>query len=334
MQTITNTTGIPLPLAVWLLHDEYDYVDLPGYISVTSLMKPLRHIILPKRVPIDKRRTKDVSDFVSRRMGTALHTAVEQAWLVGKERALKLLGYPQEIIDRVLVNPTDEEVDATPGAIPVYLEQRVVRPFMGRSIGGKYDMVTEGIVNDTKSTTVYSWLLGDNDVDYQLQGSLYRWLDAYRVSQGAKPRITADYIRINFIFTDWQKREALANPAYPQSRTQSKDIRLLSLQETENWVKNKLLLVEKFDAQPEPNIPECTDKELWRTDPVYKYFSDPLKAKDPTARSSKNFNDLAEAHAHQIEKGKGVVITVPGDVKRCDYCPAFDACTQKLRYMK
>ena len=32
-------------------------------------------------------------------------------------------------------------------------------------------------------------------------------------------------------------------------------------------------------------------------------------------------------------QGKGVVITKPGEVKRCGYCPGFEACTQKDAYL-
>ncbi len=65
---ITNRGDIPLGLAVWLLHDEYDYINEPNYISVTSLMKPIRHIILPPRVPKEMQES-DVEAFTSRALG-------------------------------------------------------------------------------------------------------------------------------------------------------------------------------------------------------------------------------------------------------------------------
>ena len=36
----TNDHNIPLAMAVWLMHDDYDYIHDPKYISVTTLMKP------------------------------------------------------------------------------------------------------------------------------------------------------------------------------------------------------------------------------------------------------------------------------------------------------
>ena len=73
MKTITNHEGIPLALAVWLVHDEYDYLNHPAYISATGLMKPLRHIILPQRQNPELRKAEDVADFVSRALGHAIH---------------------------------------------------------------------------------------------------------------------------------------------------------------------------------------------------------------------------------------------------------------------
>jgi hypothetical protein len=327
---VTNLTGISLPLAVWLLHDEYDFVTgVDNYISVTTLMKPLRQIVLPHRIPMDE-RSADVEEFIARRLGHAIHDSIEHSWRVGHERAMKLLGYPQHLIDRVKINPTDDEVRSSNEIIPVYLEQRGLRDIAGFTIGGKFDMVADGRVEDFKSTSAWGWAKGTKDDDHRLQMSLYRWIDAGREVR----RITENVGRINFIFTDWQKNLARSNANYPQKRVESKDIPLLSLEETERWARNKLALVREHWNTPEDQLPECTDEELWRGDPVYKYFSDPAKASVPGARSTRNFSDLAQARQFQAEKGgRGIIITQLGEPKACGYCPAFDACTQKDRYL-
>lgn len=323
---ITNKGDIPLALAVWLLHDEYDYIDEPNYISVTGLMKPIRHIVLPSRVPPEKRES-DVEDYISRALGHSLHDSIEKAWTKGAARSLRLLGHPKSVIERVLVNPTPEQLAGTKNPIPVYLEQRSFRKItvggITYTIGGKFDMVAEGIVHDNKSTTAYTWLYGGKDDDYKLQGSLYRWLNP--------DKITEDFIRINFIFTDWQKAQAKQNPNYPQKRLEYKDIPLMTLEETERWIRKKLEQVAQYKDTPEADIPECTDEELWRSSPQYKYYADPLKT---TGRSTKNFDNPLDAKKFMmVEKaGKGVIITIPGEVKRCTYCEAFPICSQKEKY--
>ena len=324
---ITNDYNIPLALAVWLLHDDYDYIDDPDYISVTRLMRPIRHIILPPRIPPNT-RTVDLSEFIARVSGNSFHDSIEKAWLNNPQAKLRSLGYPKEIIDRIRVNPSDAEVINDPEIIPVYLEQRAIREFQGVRIGGKFDMVTEGIVNDTKSTSAWGWVFGTRDDEHALQGSLYRWIDAGQ----PHPRITEDYMRVNYIFTDWQKSQARQNPKYPQKRLEQKIIKLLPIKETEEFILHKLAEIEKYRDTPEKQLPRCTDEELWRSEPKYKYFSDPEKAKDPAARSTKNFDTIMEANAHRANQGKGVVITIPGEVKRCGYCDAFDGCTQKDEY--
>ena len=324
---ITNNYNISLSLAVWLLHDEYDYVNEPNYISVTTLMKPLRHIILPRRIPRELVET-DVSDFIARALGHSLHDSIEKSWVKGYKRSLALLGYPEKVIERVLINPTPEELASTPNAIPIYLEQRAKKTVEvnGKTwtVGGKFDMVAEGIVHDNKSTSAYTWVYGGRDEEHQQQGSLYRWLNP--------DKITEDFIRINYIFTDWQKAQAKQNPNYPQKRVESKDIMLLSEAEIQRWVEWKLQLVMKYWDAPERDIPNCTDEELWMSDPKFKYYADPAKT---SGRSTKNFDSLLEANAFKAEKGnKGIIITVPGEPKRCDYCDAFPLCTQKDKYQK
>lgn len=321
---ITNQSDVSLALAVWLLHDEYDYQSMKNYISATSMLKPIRQVILPSRVNSQDRQI-DVTDFIARSLGHSIHDSIERAWVKGYERSLKLLGYPDNIIKRVKVNPTDEERKIDPNIIPVFLEQRAFREFMGYTIGGKFDLVTEGIVQDAKSTSAFTWVYEGKDDDYRLQMSLYRWIDAAQ----PMPKITEDFGRVNFIFTDWQKSSARTNPKYPQQRVAHKDILLMTLKETETWVRNKLSLFETYKHSPESEIPECTDAELWRSNPAYKYYADSTKT---SGRSTKNFEHMPDAITFQSEKGgKGVIITVPGEAKRCGYCDAAPVCSQFRR---
>lgn len=326
---ITNQSQISLPLAVWLLDDNYDYINEENYVSVTTLMRPIRQIILPPRIPPEK-RTLDVGDFIATSLGSAIHDAIEGAWLKpdAYQRALKLLGIPEHIIDRIKINPTPEQVRDSNEIIPIYLEQRGFREIDGYNVGGKFDIVADGIVQDNKSTSVWNWIKGTRDEENVLQMSLYRWIDAARPVR----RITEDYCIVNYIFTDWAKGTAKRDPSYPQSRVCSKQLPLLSLSETEQWVRNKLALIKKYQNVAEEHIPECTDEELWRSDPQFKYYSDPIKA-STGGRATRNFATLAEANAFKAEKGKGVVISKPGEVKRCGYCPAFEGCSQKDKYL-
>jgi hypothetical protein len=324
---INNARRISVPIAVWLVSDDYDYINEPNYISATTLLKPLKQIILGNRFKVLGREMEaDVEDFISSRMGTAIHDAIEKAWTINKDKALARLGYPEKIRERVVVNPTDEYLKANPNAVPVYLEQRFFKELAGWKIGGKIDIILEGAYHDTKSTSVYSLILGSKDDYYIGQGSIYRWL--------APEKITEDRIHVEFIFTDWSRAEARRKPDYPQSRYHQYTLPLMSYEDTEKWLTGKLNNLRRLWNADEAQIPPCTDEELWRGKTVWKYYSDAAKANDPGARSSKNFDDAVKANIywHQEKGGKGTVKTVPGEVKACGYCSAYDICKQRLAY--
>lgn len=321
---ITNEHDISLPLAVWLMHDEYDYVNEEKYLSATTLLKPLKHIVMGHRV--DKTKlTMDIMDLVATSMGSGLHGSIEKAWHEGHKIALKKLGYPQRVVDAVTINPTEEDFKNNPDTIPVYIEQRAIKQIGGWKIGGKFDIVTEGLLQDFKSTSTYSWTSGSRNDEHKMQGSIYKWLH--------DDKITEDFIRINYIFTDWTKALVKPGSNYPIHRVMHKDIPIMSVKATEEWVLHKLKQIDKYWNAPESEIPECTDEELWKSDPVYKYFSDVEKSKEPGARSTKNFTDLADARKFMAEKGKGTINIVPGEAKRCKYCPVASICKQRERYI-
>lgn len=333
---ITNKTGISLAMAVWAVNDDYDYQKQENYISATGLMKPLRQIVLPRRIPADERQVPDVADMLSRAMGHSIHDSVEKAWVVNYKKNLHKLGTPEHVVNRVMVNPTDEQVAnfraKAKGVEPilVYVEQRAMKTVKTTRrewvVGGKFDMVTDGIVQDTKTTTAYTWLFGGRDDEHKLQGSLYRWLNP--------EKITEDFIRINYLFTDWQKFQAKANPKYPQQRLEHKDIPLLDITDTEQWVINKLEQIERYMSVPEDQIPHCSDEELWMSDPVFKFYAKPETAM-AGGRATKNCDTMQEAREYMASKGgKGTIITVKGEPKRCDFCDAFDACRQKDAFEK
>lgn len=321
---ITNEHDVSLALAVWLLYDEYDYVDNPKYLSATTLLKPLKQIVMKHRVDFSN-ESIDVMDFAQASMGTGLHDSIEKAWKLGHKSALKKLGYPDRVVNAVVINPTKEDFDKNPDLIPVYIERRGTKNLRGWLIGGKFDIVTEGLLQDFKSTSTYSWVAGSRDDEHKMQGSIYRWIH--------DDVITEDVIRINYIFTDFVKYMAANNPKYPAHRIMHKDIPLLSYERTEAWLNEKLQLIEKYWDAPESEIPECTDEELWRTEPQFKYFSDPAKVDVPGARSTKNFDDMISARKFMAEKGgKGAIKVVEGQVKRCEYCAVAPICKQRERY--
>lgn len=323
-QRITNKHGIDLPLAVWLLQDGYKSgaADAPPgeLLSVTTIMRPTRQLILQRKVDTSK-ETIDLSDLIASRRGHAFHDSIERAWTEGNWRkAMAQMHYPQSIIDKVIINPGPK--DDLDGKIPIYLERRGFKVFEDVVITGQLDFLMNKAYRDFKSTSTYAWTSGNKDQDYILQGSMYRWL---------MPDLIQDEVmRIEFIFTDWQKFAA-KNPKYPQAVIQHREYPLMSIKDTETWIHDKLAEIRTNARKPQSSMVRCSEKELWRGEDRYKFFLNPETAK-AGGRSSKNFDKASEAELYRQEKGKGVVVKVPGEVKACLYCPAFSVCEQRKEY--
>lgn len=312
-----NVSEVPLALAVFLASDYYDHSDDPTEISATTLLKPLRQIILATRVP-EGDGLVNLADMMNSRMGTAIHDGIEKAWTTNYKVAMKSMGYPDRVIERIAINPKPEALVANPELIPIHMEQRLKRKIGKWTVTGKFDFVGEGKVQDFKSTSTFTYKKQVNAEKYTQQGSIYRWLDSKLITQ--------DNMEIHYIFTDWKPSMAKTDPAYPPKRFHTQSFPLMSMLETENFIRRKLELIEEFWDADEDDIPLCDDSELWRSEPQFKYYKNPAK----TARSTKNFDTRAEAMIRMAEDGNvGVVKEVPGQVTACKYCPAFAACTQK-----
>ena len=324
----TNDNNISLPLAVFLMHDSYDYDTRSNAISATGLLKPIREIVLRKQNP-EAQKTVEVSDLIASTMGNALHSACEAAWSDRNNvvKALEMFGATDNVIDTVRVNP--EEVN--PGETSIYIEQRSERELEGFVISGKYDLVLDGAVHDYKSTSTWAYVNQSNREDYIKQGSIYRWLNP--------DKITNDYIYIHYLFTDWSiaelrkfKKESYNAEEYPRLKVATKKYCLWTPEETELWLKNRLDEIKNSLELPQEALPECTDEDLWvrKQNEKYKYYKNPNK----TDRATKVFgydkyeNPEHAAMTHKAEQGVGIVKHFPAMAIRCRYCSVQPICSQ------
>jgi len=250
------------------------------------------------------------------RIGTAIHNGIENAWLNNYRLAMAAIGLPQSVIDRVRINP--KPTDMPEDAIPIYLEQRLSRQLGKWTVTGAFDFVSEGRVQDFKSTSVWAYQKQVNTEKFAKQGSIYRWLGSNI--------ITADELDIHWIFTDWKGAMFKSDTAYPPRRFLTQRIPLLTLGDTEHLITTKLAQIDQYWNTDEADLPLCTDEELWRSEPVFKYYKNPEK----TSRSTKNFDTMQDAYVRMAEDNNvGIVKEVPGMVTACKYCPAFAVCSQK-----
>ena len=312
----TNKDNISLPLAVWLMHDSYDYDKRDNVISATSLLKPTRALtLIQQNKGLDK--TVDVMNLVSARMGSAIHAIAEEAWIDRNNitRALETLGM-SNLDSKIIINPKKGSFYEE-NYIPVYVEQRHEKEVDDFIISGKYDLVVDGTVSDYKSTSVWTYIFDSNALKYTQQGSIYKWL--------APDEITDTVIQIHYIFTDWSASQAARDPKYPQTRVITKEYPLWSIEQTDHFIKTKLKEFKECLDKSQIDLPECTKEELWESDTKYKYYKNPAKM----ARATKNYDTFDEAQIRLITDGRvGTVETVPGEVKACRYCEVSDICEQ------
>ena len=323
----TNKNDISLPLAVFLMYDKYKYDERPNVISATGLIKPIRQTILVKQNPTEAKNV-DISELVASRMGNAIHKGCETAWTDPDtiKKALKLFGMSEDAANGVKINPPYLK----DGETAVYVEQRVEKevpdvkdasgaPFI---VSGQYDLVLDGTLNDFKSTSVWAYIFESNVDSYIKQGSIYKWL--------SPDKITSDYINISYIFTDWSSTRAREKKDYPQFKAITRKYALWSVEETENWIKNRVeALIILWDT-PQEGLPECTEEELWATEAKYKHYKD---SNSTRATNGGTFTSMDDALKFQGQKGGGIIKTIPGEVKHCRYCPIQPICTQSQKYL-
>ena len=315
-------------MAIWLLNDKYDRVDTKNYLSATSLIKPTQEIVLTDRNKSNEDEIDiEISGLAKSQMGTAMHDAIEVSWdnKYAVAKACELLGISEDIAASITINPTSQQIKKAKhkGELltPVYMEQRTIKEFMGYSIGGKYDLVLAGDLHDYKSTGTYTYIKQSNAEKYIQQGSIYKWLNP--------EIITGDVLTINYYFTDWVDYRT-SDPKYPPSQIMSQHFDLWTYEETEEYIKNKILEIERFKKNPNLPLPKCSDKDLWKDPSQFKYFSKP-----DAARATKNFGvDSAAAHAYAASKGKGIVVEAPSIARACVYCNALPHCDQAADLLK
>ena len=309
----TNKDNVSLPLAVWLMHDEYDYDSRDNVVSATALLKPIRALVLiDQHKDLDK--TVDIMSLVSARMGSAIHAIAEKAWTnrANISKALQALQV-SNLDDKIVINPDKVKE----GEIPIYVEQRHEKEIDDYIISGKYDLIVDGTVSDYKSTSVWSYIFDSNALKYTQQASIYKWL--------VPDRITDNSVHIQYIFTDWSAAHAMRDSSYPQTRVLTKEYPIWSTEQTKFFISEKIKLLKQYKDSPQEDLPECTKEELWESETKYKYYKNPAKM----ARATKNFDTLNEANVRLAsDGGVGTVVTVPGEVKACRYCEVSDICKQ------
>ena len=285
----TNRFNLPQYLVDWLIKDNYDYNQDPLTISATTLMKPVRAYWLTARH--GDTLEIDVSELIAARLGSAIHDSIERVETPGVSK--------EERVRKTL------EVDG-----------------VTFTISGKYDiLVNENgrwTLRDIKTTSVWAYIFGGKDEDYRKQLSVYRWL-----LHGGEKHV-GDVAFIDMIFTDWSSMKAKTEDNYPPQRIHpGYRIQLMTLEETEAWIRERLSFFYRYKDISDTNLPMCTKEELWASDDKFAVM------KPGAGRATKLCDSKEEATQYIAEKKLSAVVeSRPGKVKRCKYCSAAPYCSQ------
>lgn len=261
------------------------YDHIEDVFSATQLLKPTRMIVLEKQHETELET--DITDLIASRYGTALHDSFEK------------LNLPDCI-----------------------QEQRFFAEVDGQKISGKPDILQKKgkqyILWDIKSTSVWTWVNHSKDEEYINQLSIYRFL----ICDGGK-KVNRE-AKIIFLFTDWSKSKAKQSASYPKLRVHVENIKLMTSDETREFISDKLKDINNHINTPEPDLPLCTPDELWQKDDKWAVMREGRKI---AVRVWDSENDC-HRQMKDLRKGHHYIEFRPGKVNRCGYCLVRKWCSQ------
>jgi hypothetical protein len=189
------------------------------------------------------------------------------------------------------------------------VEERLYANVDGWQVSGQVDSMHLEMqkLSDYKVTTV--WKKGGSD-GWTRQLNVLRWL----AHQNGHTITTLEVIGI---FRDWRKSEALRDPSYPQSAIQTIHVPLWTLEEAEDYVRERVAI---HRAASNGIDIQCTDEERWMSPSKFALMKDGAKR---AVRVADRAEDLGEA-------GEGYsIVERKGEAKRCQmYCDVSAWCTQ------
>lgn len=317
---IKNDLGIDWIIAGWLASNTYTGSNCDGFISASSFCRSVRQNVLGRL--IEKNGDEDpvdISTMLKANVGTALHRDIQAVWEnpVVITEALKSLGYTDTQIKNIHVNP-DEPMDGT----NIWFEKRVTKEIGDWVVTGQFDLVVDDTIHDFKSTSVYTCINKTKEEDYKIQLSIYRWLN--------QELIKNDVGIIHYIFTDWNKNNVYSVNGYPQHPFVSIPIRLMSVQETEEFIKQRIRNIDYYTENLD-ELPLCNDHTLMINKQVWQYFTSPTSPK-----AYKNFDTQIEAikYMNTEKKGKGLVKLKQQEPTGCKYCNCCNRCNQYKSFIE
>ncbi len=306
----TNTLNLPPAVVVAVLSQQYSK-DGADY-SVTELLSPPRIGALRRRY--NGKIFVDVADELYSLAGSIGHGLLERAAREGNWRQIYL----------------DAGLELPEGDLPTpeLVEERFTIEMDGARISGCPDSLlawpTYHVLDDWKYSTVYAVMSPEGKPEWTAQLNIYRY-----VLHVVRPDLQIDKLRICIpFFRDWSKRRARREPAtsrYPRHQGHVMEIETWPLEQTAEFITERIRLHREADALPDHELPLCTDDERWMRPAKWAVTAPNRK------RALRLYDTEDEAQQHALTSDKLVVERRPSEPVRClDYCPLGEngLCTQ------
>ena len=288
---ITNKLNLPQPFVDAV---QNDYKPKPHQYSVTTILNPIRQVILSRRY--SDKITQDVSDMIWSLFGTALHSVLENSKETNTQFKEEYLKQELDIIDESL---------------------------KGYFLSGRADLLDAALKKmvDYKSTSVYKVKSKEYD-DWYKQLLIYAWLFV-------KIGFEVDNAEIIALLKDWSETKAKFDSSYPQFPVQvipfkftDKDFKFI-----ENYIKERFTLLKKYENVPDEELPMCTEEERWNKGKKYAI----KKNKNKTAVRVIDSKEEAEKYMENLQKNnnkdKFWIEEREGEDTRClNYCSVCNFC--------
>lgn len=291
--------SFPKALIPWVVLDTYDRNEDPLRISATTIIRSPRYIIAEARKKAGTLEDKylpipELSKLVAAKIGTSVHGLIESSWQDESYKdALLKCGYSQEDVD----------------GLKIINEKRYEKLIEGSkyTLSGKVDLIINGHLHDVKTTSTFNYVNECSLKKYILQASMYKYLAGDDIAD-------KDTFSIDYIFT---KFNSMGDA--PKSPVLEENYKFLTDEEIENYLKEKVNILDKYWDKPLEEIPCCTLDELYTSKPKYKVYTNAVAFVEGK-RASKVFSDYPSAVAYSQRFTDPYIHVDRGLKMTCPYC--------------
>ena len=301
---LSGLKNFSVPIQSALMNDSYDGGALTD-ISVTSLIDSPR--IKKLRKLYSHEVTEDASRRIASLLGTAFHNLMEEH---SPDEWIKEQRFYAEVNDLMLSG----QIDAV---IPVAPTQAKKLNVTGQN---------PVIIKDYKVITAFKAQTGMKD--YERQGNMYAYL---LMRNGYTP---VSFV-IEALIKDWKESFSLRDENYPQLPIASYEYKIWDKEDLEKYVKERLGL---HFPKDEDFIPECSDEEMWSTEPKYEAKKKGHTKATKLFDSERDANNWIADQDHRATKGTTFedwdINKRPIERRRCqsNWCNVSSFCDQYQKF--